>query len=74
MSSIYIVYITKAQNLDTSMYKIYNGIMQFMQLDENILEVWEGSTVCIPDGAFHKVFNDSEEDSIFICLFQKYDR
>lgn len=52
-------------------FKKGNGIMQ---LDENKFEVSEGSIVCIPSGAFHKVFNDSEEDLIFVCVFQKYDR
>lgn len=52
-------------------FKKGSGIMQ---LDENRFEVTEDSIVCIPSGAFHKVFNDSEEDLIFVCVFQKYDR
>ena len=46
-----------------------------MQLDEKKFEVKEDSIVCIPGGAFHKVFNESiSEDLIFVCVFQKYER
>ena len=46
-----------------------------MQIDEKKFEVSEGSIVCIPSGAFHKVFNDSTiEELVFVCVFQKYER
>ena len=47
-----------------------------MQLDEEIFDVAAGDIVLIPDGAFHKVFNDkgSKQDLVFVCVFQKYER
>lgn len=53
-----------------------------MQLHDSKFPVQSGDIVLIPDGAFHKVFNqatwedesDSKSDLVFICVFQKYDR
>lgn len=47
-----------------------------MQLDEETFYVGPGDIVLIPDGAFHKVFNDTGEsiDLIFNCVFQSYQR
>lgn len=46
-----------------------------MQIDEERFEVSGGSIICIPAGAFHKVFNDSTiEELVFVCVFQKYER
>ena len=47
-----------------------------MQLNEDKFEVTAGDIVLIPDGAFHKVFNDkgSKQDLVFVCVFQKYER
>lgn len=50
-----------------------------MQLDtentETMLSVRPGDVVLIPDGAYHRVYNDSETDDLeFICVFQSYER
>lgn len=45
-----------------------------MQINEKYFEVEQGDIVLIPDGAFHKVYNDSDEDLEFVCVFQKYER
>lgn len=41
---------------------------------EHYFPVSAGDVVLIPDGAFHKVFNESEEDLEFVCVFEKYER
>ena len=34
-----------------------------------------GDIVLIPDGAYHRVYNDTEDTDLeFVCVFQKYDR
>lgn len=45
-----------------------------MQLDEDQFPIQSGDIVLIPDGAFHKVFNTGDEDLIFVCVFQSYER
>ena len=47
-----------------------------MQLDKKIIDVQSGDIVMIPDGEFHKVFNNngSNQDLIFVCVFQSYER
>ena len=47
-----------------------------MQLDKKIIDVQSGDIVMIPDGQFHKVFNNngSNQDLIFVCVFQSYER
>jgi len=53
-----------------------------MQLNEDKFPVQSGDIVLIPDGAFHKVYNEStwssqensKADLVFVCVFQKYDR
>ena len=41
-----------------------------MQVDDQTFSVRPGDVVLIPDGAFHKVFNDSScEDLTFLCVF-----
>ena len=47
-----------------------------MKLDEELFVVKSGDIVMIPDGAFHKVFNQSgsKEDLVFVCVFQSYER
>ena len=43
-----------------------------MQIDDEKLPAEKGKTFTIPDGAFHKVFNNStDEDLLFICVFNK---
>jgi mannose-6-phosphate isomerase-like protein (cupin superfamily) len=48
-----------------------------MQVGERHFEVKGGDIILIPDGDFHKVFNQEEgatEDLEFICVFQSYER
>lgn len=40
-----------------------------MQLDEEHFPVKSGDIVQIKDGVFHRVFNDSEADLYFVCVF-----
>ena len=41
-----------------------------MKVGKSIFSVKAGDIVLIPDGYFHKVFNDSDvEDCVFICVF-----
>lgn len=54
-------------------FKSGNGTMQ---IDDVFFDVSTGDVVLIPDGAFHKVFNDkqSKQDLVFVCVFQSYER
>ena len=46
-----------------------------MQLDNDIFKVKAGDIVLIPDGTYHRVYNDMlDEDLEFVCVFQRYDR
>lgn len=47
-----------------------------MQLDDETFIVSAGDIILIPDGAFHKVFNNTgcKSDLVFVCVFQKYNR
>ena len=40
-----------------------------MLLDDETFEVGEGDVVLIPDGAFHRVINDTAEPFYFVCVF-----
>ena len=40
-----------------------------MAVDDNKYSVSTGDIVLIPDGAFHKVWNEGEDDLIFTCVF-----
>ena len=40
-----------------------------MLLDDDEFEVKAGDVVLIPDGAFHRVYNDSGEPFYFVCVF-----
>ncbi len=40
-----------------------------MELDEDQFEVYEGDTVLIKDGVFHRVHNTGEENLYFVCVF-----
>lgn len=40
-----------------------------MLLDDEEFEVKAGDVVLIPDGAFHRVYNDSGEPFYFVCVF-----
>jgi|TARA_R100001163_G_C5058568_1_gene195200 mannose-6-phosphate isomerase-like protein (cupin superfamily) len=46
-----------------------------MKLDGATLSVKAGDVVQIPDGAFHKVINESDESLYFVCVFdgKRYD-
>lgn len=49
-----------------------NGRMQF---DDEFIKVTTGDIVLIPEGAFHKVYNDDQNDDLtFVCVFQSYER
>jgi mannose-6-phosphate isomerase-like protein (cupin superfamily) len=45
-----------------------------MQLGEDIFEVKADDIILIPQGKFHKVYNDMHFPMEFICVFEKYDR
>ncbi len=41
-----------------------------MEVDNNIYDVTAGNIVLIPDGAFHRVHNNSMyENLVFVCVF-----
>lgn len=54
----------------------FNSGYGAMELNDGKIPVGPGDIVLIPDGAFHKVFNDlgNTEDLIFTCVFQSYER
>ena len=41
----------------------------FMTVDEEEIDVKPGTVVLIPDGAFHRVYNDTAEPLYFVCVF-----
>jgi quercetin dioxygenase-like cupin family protein len=46
-----------------------------IQIDNDFYQVESGSLFMIPDGAFHRVYNDSSSDDlVFIAIFEKYER
>lgn len=46
-----------------------------MQLDEEFFAVKPGDVVLIPDGAYHRVYNDSDSTDLeFVCVFESYER
>lgn len=45
-----------------------------LQLGEDTSAFSKGDLVTIPVGVFHKVVNDSLEDLVFLCIFEKYER
>ena len=40
-----------------------------MIIDEEKFRVMEGDILLIPDGAFHRVINDGEQNLVFNCIF-----
>ena len=40
-----------------------------MELDKTRFTVKSGDVVPIKDGVFHKVYNDSDDDLYFVCVF-----
>ena len=40
-----------------------------MQIDDEVFAVKANDIVLIPDGAFHKVINDSNSNLYFVCVF-----
>lgn len=49
-------------------YTFVSGIGE-MELDDQRFSVSAGSIVLIPDGAFHRVHNTSDEELYFVCVF-----
>jgi len=45
-----------------------------IEVGQNAYDVSPGDIVLIPDGAFHKVYNNGNEDLVFIAIFEKYDK
>jgi len=43
-----------------------------LQLDEKRFGVETGDIILIKGGQFHRVFNTTDEDLVFICIFEKY--
>jgi oxalate decarboxylase/phosphoglucose isomerase-like protein (cupin superfamily) len=41
-----------------------------MLVDEQKFRVNAGDIILIPDGAFHRVINDGEQNLVFNCVFQ----
>jgi mannose-6-phosphate isomerase-like protein (cupin superfamily) len=55
-------------------YLFISGI-GLMEIGERKYTVNAGSIILIPDGDFHKVYNqDPNEDLVFIAIFEKYDK
>ena len=48
---------------------MFIGGSGFMQLDDEKFIITAGDIVLIEDGVFHKVFNESNFDLTFICVF-----
>ena len=40
-----------------------------MELDDQLIDVKQGDVVPIHDGVFHKVYNNTDEDLYFVCVF-----
>lgn len=49
-------------------YFFVNGSGQ-IKLDDDIYNVSQGDIVPIYDGVFHKVFNNTDEDLYFVCVY-----
>jgi len=45
-----------------------------IEVGQNAYNVSPGDIVLIPDGAFHKVYNNGNEDLVFIAIFETYDK
>ncbi len=44
-----------------------------IQVDDVTQDIKKNDLILIPDGCFHKVFNESDGDLIFLCIFEKYE-
>ena len=40
-----------------------------MELDDQLIDVKQGDVIPIHDGVFHKVYNNTDEDLYFVCVF-----
>ena len=49
-------------------YVFYKGT-GIMQIDDSKFDVKQGDVIPVPDGAFHRVFNDSNEILEFAAIF-----
>ena len=47
----------------------FGNNLVIMELDKTRFTVKSGDVVPINDGVFHKVYNDSDEDLYFVCVF-----
>ena len=46
-----------------------------IQLDNEFISVQANDVILIPDGVFHKVYNDGINSNLeFVCVFQSYER
>jgi len=45
-----------------------------IEVGQDTYNVSPGDIVLIPDGAFHKVYNNGNEDLVFIAIFEKYNK
>jgi len=54
-------------------YFFHSGIGR-IKIGKTEFNIEEGNIAIIPDGEFHKVFNDGKEDLIFLSVFQTYNR
>lgn len=55
-------------------YIFYSGFGR-IQIDDDFYSVGPGSIFMIPDGAFHRVYNDDQStDLVFVAIFEKYER
>ena len=48
---------------------VFNKGTGIMQIDDAKFEVKQGDVIPVPDGAFHRVFNESEEILEFAAVF-----
>ena len=59
-----------AHSADEEEYYIFLKGTGRMQLDEEEAPIADGDVVAIPAKAFHKVYNDGEQDLVFFCVFE----
>ncbi len=44
-----------------------------LQMDEKRFPIDTGDIILIKGGVFHRTFNMSDEDLVFLCVFEKYE-
>ena len=60
-----------SHNLD-EVYFVVKGKGK-LKFDNEIMEIKEGDIITIDHGKFHQTINESDEDLIFLCVFEKYE-